>query len=145
MHAVSCTNTHHDIIDLVNHGMVKNTKNWIPWERNVTFLRNNKILNLCQITHFEKLSFSRRGNLQRLKAVNYFRKKSSTIDVRLSSKYAPGLGSKPNVSWTKPARIAIQRAVQTLEIFYFPFSCKIKPIVQNHFGLSDIITNFIKE
>ena len=24
MHPVSCTNTHHDIIDLVNHGMVKN-------------------------------------------------------------------------------------------------------------------------
>ena len=27
MHLVSCTNdTHHDVIDLVNHGMVKNTK-----------------------------------------------------------------------------------------------------------------------
>ena len=24
---VSCTNIHHDITDLVNHGMVKNTKN----------------------------------------------------------------------------------------------------------------------
>ena len=23
---VSCTNTHHDVTDLVNHGMVKNTK-----------------------------------------------------------------------------------------------------------------------
>ena len=26
LHTVSCTNTHHDITDLVNHGMVKNTK-----------------------------------------------------------------------------------------------------------------------
>ena len=26
MHLVSCTNTHRDVTDLVNHGMVKNTK-----------------------------------------------------------------------------------------------------------------------
>ena len=26
MHPVSCSNTHHDVTDLVNHGMVKNTK-----------------------------------------------------------------------------------------------------------------------
>ena len=26
MHHISCTNTHRDITDLVNHGMVKNTK-----------------------------------------------------------------------------------------------------------------------
>ena len=26
MHFASCTNTHHDITDFVNHGMVKNTK-----------------------------------------------------------------------------------------------------------------------
>ena len=26
MHPVSCTNTHHDVADLLNHGMVKNTK-----------------------------------------------------------------------------------------------------------------------
>ena len=24
-----CTNTHHDVTDLVNHGIVKNTKTWI--------------------------------------------------------------------------------------------------------------------
>ena len=46
MHLVSCTNTHHDVTDLVNHGMVKNTKTWISWERNIIFLRNKKILNL---------------------------------------------------------------------------------------------------
>ena len=29
MHPVSCTNTHHDVTDLVNHEMVKNTKTLI--------------------------------------------------------------------------------------------------------------------
>ena len=47
MHLVSCTNTHHDVTDLVNHGMAKNTKTWISSERNITFLRNKTILNLC--------------------------------------------------------------------------------------------------
>ena len=37
--------------DLVNYGMVKNTKTWISWERKETFLRNKKILNLCLIWH----------------------------------------------------------------------------------------------
>ena len=39
MHPISCTNTHHDITDLVSHG--------ISWEWNITFLWNKKILNLC--------------------------------------------------------------------------------------------------
>ena len=47
MHPVSCTNTNDDITGLVNHGMVKNTKAWISWERNITFLQNKKILHLC--------------------------------------------------------------------------------------------------
>ena len=47
MHVVLCTNTHRDVTDLVNHGIVKNAKTWICWERNITFLRNKKILNLC--------------------------------------------------------------------------------------------------
>ena len=47
VHLVSCTNTHHDVTDFVNLGIVKNTKICISWERNKTFLRNNKILNLC--------------------------------------------------------------------------------------------------
>ena len=29
MHPVSCTSTHHDVTDLVNHGMCKNTKTWM--------------------------------------------------------------------------------------------------------------------
>ena len=47
MHSVSCTNTHYDIKDLVNHGMVKNTKTWISQEQNLTFWWNKKILNQC--------------------------------------------------------------------------------------------------
>ena len=37
-HLVSCTNTHHDVTDLVNHRMIKNAKKWISWERGLTFL-----------------------------------------------------------------------------------------------------------
>ena len=47
MHPVLCTNAYHDIMNLVNHGMVKNTKTWISWEWNITFLQNKRILNLC--------------------------------------------------------------------------------------------------
>ena len=36
MHVVSYTNTHRDVTDLINHGMVKHT------ERNIIFLRNKK-------------------------------------------------------------------------------------------------------
>ena len=42
---------HRDVTDLVNHGMVKNTTTWISWERNIIFLRNKKILNLCFRLH----------------------------------------------------------------------------------------------
>ena len=47
MHSVSCTNTHYEITDLVNHGMVKNTKTWISQEQNLTFWWNKKICNQC--------------------------------------------------------------------------------------------------
>ena len=43
---ISCTDTHHDVRDLVNHGMVKNKKTWISGEWNITFIWNKKILNL---------------------------------------------------------------------------------------------------
>ena len=49
MHLVSWTNTHRDVTDLVNHGMVKNTRTGVSWERNIIFLQNKKILNLCFI------------------------------------------------------------------------------------------------
>ena len=45
------TNTHHDVTDLVNHGMVKNTETWISWEQNITFLWNKEILKLCLKWH----------------------------------------------------------------------------------------------
>ena len=51
MYLVSYTNTHCDITDSVNHGMVKNTKTWISWERNIIFLWNKKNLNLCLRWH----------------------------------------------------------------------------------------------
>ena len=47
MHPVLRTNTHPDVTDLINHGMVKNTRTYISWEPNITFQRNKKILNLC--------------------------------------------------------------------------------------------------
>ena len=51
LHPVSYTNTHHDIKDLLNHGMVENTKTWLSWEQSITFLWNKKILNLCLRWH----------------------------------------------------------------------------------------------
>ena len=51
MDLVSCTNTHCNFTDFVNHGMVKNTKTWISWERNIMFLQIKKILNLCFRLH----------------------------------------------------------------------------------------------
>ena len=42
MNPVPYTNTHNDMTDLVNHGLVKNTKTWTSWEWNITFLRNKK-------------------------------------------------------------------------------------------------------
>ena len=47
MNPVSCTNTHHDVTDLTNLGLVKNTKTRLSRERNITSLRNKKSLNLC--------------------------------------------------------------------------------------------------
>ena len=52
MYLVSCTNTHRDVTDLVNHGMVKNAKTWISCEQNIIFLRNKRILKPCFIWHF---------------------------------------------------------------------------------------------
>ena len=51
MHPVSCNNTHHDVTDLVNHGIVKKTKTLISREQNITFPWNKKILKLCLWLH----------------------------------------------------------------------------------------------
>ena len=50
MHPVSCTNAHHDTTDFINHGWLK-IQTWIFWERNINFLQNKKILNLCLRWH----------------------------------------------------------------------------------------------
>ena len=51
---VSCTNTNHDVTDLVNHEMVKNMKTKMSWERNITFLPIKKIPNLCLRWHIPR-------------------------------------------------------------------------------------------
>ena len=55
-------NTRHEVTDLLNHAMVKNIKNWISWERNITFLRNKK--DLCLRWHIlRNYRFCSGGNL----------------------------------------------------------------------------------
>ena len=54
MQSISCTNTHPEVAELVNHGSVKNTKTWISWERNITFPRDKKTLKLCLRWHVLK-------------------------------------------------------------------------------------------
>ena len=44
MNPVSCSNTCDNVTDLVNHQMVKNTKTWMSWEQNITFLQNKNFL-----------------------------------------------------------------------------------------------------
>ena len=59
MHPVSCTNIHHDVIDLVNQRMVKNTQIWISWKRNITSIETKKFLT-CALddTFWEFIDFS---------------------------------------------------------------------------------------
>ena len=54
MYLAPCTNTHRDVTDSINDGMVKYTKTCISWERNMICVRNKKILNLCLIWHIFK-------------------------------------------------------------------------------------------
>ena len=49
MHHVSCTNTRHDVTDFGKQRMVKNTKTWIAWERNIIVWSNKKKMNLWHI------------------------------------------------------------------------------------------------
>ena len=63
MNPVSCNNIHHDVTDLVNHGMVKNTKTLISLEQNIIFVRIKKNSSLAPpMTHFERLPFHSRVN-----------------------------------------------------------------------------------
>ena len=58
MHPVSCTNTHHGITDLVNHGVVKKYKNSkiSSTEHNFS-IKQKKSSPVPQIVNFGKLSF----------------------------------------------------------------------------------------
>ena len=73
MHLISCTNTHHDVTDLVSHEIVKNTKTWVSWERNITFLQNKKTLNQCLRWHI-----LRSYHFVAEVTFNYFHKKRSS-------------------------------------------------------------------
>ena len=44
LYLVSCNNTHRDITDSVNNGMVINTKTWISWGQNIFFYEIKKLL-----------------------------------------------------------------------------------------------------
>ena len=44
MHPASCTDIHHDVTGLKNHGSVKNTKTWISSKQSTTLLQNEKAL-----------------------------------------------------------------------------------------------------
>ena len=59
MHPVSCTNTHNDVKDLVNHGMVKNTKTWISTEDNFS----TEFLTCVSDDTFWEFVFCSGGNL----------------------------------------------------------------------------------
>ena len=76
MHLVSCTNTHHDVTDLVNLEMVKNAKSWTSWERNITFLQNKKILNMCLRWHISSshnfvVEVTFKWQTQRMEIINW--------------------------------------------------------------------------
>ena len=108
MHLVLCTNTYHDVIDLVNHGMVKNTKTWISWERNIIFLRNKKILNLCFRWHI--LSYC-------LVAEVTFKTKLSVATVNNSFQLLP-------ISCYKELHLSCCRG---LELYILTWSIEITP------------------
>ena len=44
MHSVSCTNTHPDITDFVNQGIIKNTRTWISRQGKVPYYKIKRFL-----------------------------------------------------------------------------------------------------
>ena len=59
MHSDSCTNTHHDFTDLINHGMVKNIKtfNILRTENNFSMKQKNSS-SVPQMTHLRGYRFA---------------------------------------------------------------------------------------
>ena len=63
MHPALCNNTQHDVTDLVNHGMVENTKTWISWKRNIIFYEIKKFLTCASDGTFWEVIIFSGGNL----------------------------------------------------------------------------------
>ena len=81
MHLVLCTNTPHDVTDLVIYRMVKNRKTWISWERNIIFLQNKKVINLGFRWHIlRSYRFGSGGNL--LFVFFYIREKKLFLKIK---------------------------------------------------------------
>ena len=51
IHPACANDTYHNVTDLVNDGIIKNTKTWVSWGQNISFLQNKKILSLCLRWH----------------------------------------------------------------------------------------------
>ena len=70
MHSVSCTNTHHDVTDLV--------KSWDGYKNNISRMEHNFSLkqknywSVPQMTHFEKLLFCNGGDIEMKKVPSKF-------------------------------------------------------------------------
>ena len=111
---VSCINIHHDVKDLVNHGR----------ERNITFLRHKKILNLCLRWHILKscrfvaevtLKNTFRLETDKLPKNNHTYK-SSTVprdNVKYSYSSMPNISSIANLT-TKRSWVMTNRNHQNL-------------------------------
>ena len=63
MHPGSYTNIHYDVTDLVNHGMIKNAKTLISWERRMIFLKTKKLLTCVSDDTFWEVNFFTEGSL----------------------------------------------------------------------------------
>ena len=63
MHPGSYTNIHYDVTDLVNHGMIKNAKTLISWERRMIFLKTKKLLTCVSDDTFSEVNFFTEGSL----------------------------------------------------------------------------------
>ena len=85
MHLVSSTNTHHDVTDLVNHGMIENIKTWISWKRNIIFVRNKKMRNNCFVAEVTFKFFTIKFNYVWINMVRYIQKR---ISFRFASNFA---------------------------------------------------------
>ena len=111
---ISCNNTHHDVIHFVNHGMVKNAKTRISWERNITFLWNKKIINLCLTWHFLRSCFYSRGNLKRRTSQSALKK--GICEGNYLKKSFSRMATKPTVPTTYLPKF-IEKKLPYIQLF----------------------------